>query len=651
MAKRILLAEENPVLAAAVIEKLSQHGFAVQHEKNGIAALRAIAAPGLSGVELVKKLRQSPRTDKLPIIVLTNAYKGEELQRCMKTLDIQHYLEKPFKASTLVAAVQQALSPPTSSPAPQGSTARPFPHHLRTAFLKHFSGLLTLKYSDTVRMLTFINGAPVALRPGFESLNFGDFLCKRGQISVDEYNYFISTAAFRHDSLVQIGCLQYNDLLQAEMDYLNQELVCAFGRGKAHASWRTVPAPELLQLITLNVPQLFYTGFHKHAGQTGAQLLKTFKDKFLLLDKSYYRHINFLRLNDAEKRFIAKIDGQHRLADLFTDDVDPGPLLLTLTSLDMARFAAEPTLSATPDDLPLRALFNLVENDAEGVVEETLESFSDLIGDAAEDDAYSSTRLTEGIQSVTATTEADGSRNNDLPQEVRLIAKSLEDKNHYEVFGIKQAKFSISLLKERYFAITRKFGPEVLMQLGGEDAVLVEEILSKVATAYDTLSDVVKKERYDEMLGADKVGLGHRGDDLFQAQVQGESGKVFLDMEEWDNAEKSLQEAVNADPDNGGYLACLAWAIYRNPRYSDSQAMQSKAKKMLNKSITLERTAQAFAYKGWLLLESGQESMAEAEFTKALKLDARHALARKGLRTLQEQQEQQKKGLFKRMFK
>ena len=122
-------------------------------------------------------------------------------------------------------------------------------------------------------------------------------------------------------------------------------------------------------------------------------------------------------------------------------------------------------------------------------------------------------------------------------------------------------------------------------------------------------------------------------------------------MEEWDNAEKSLQEAVNADPTNGVYLACLAWAIYRNPRYSDSQAMQSKAKQMLNKSITLERTAQAFAYKGWLLLESGQESMAEAEFTKALKLDARHALARKGLRTLQEQQEQQKKGLFKRMFK
>ncbi len=153
------------------------------------------------------------------------------------------------------------------------------------------------------------------------------------------------------------------------------------------------------------------------------------------------------------------------------------------------------------------------------------------------------------------------------------------------------------------------------------------------------------------MLGADKVGLGHKGDDRFQAQVQAESGKVFLEMEEWDNAEKALQDAVNAEPNNGDYLANLAWSIYRNPKYSGSQAMMNKAKQMLNKSITMERTAQAFAYKGWMLLESGQESMAEAEFNKALKQDARQAMARKGLRTLREQQEQQKKGLFKRMFK
>jgi len=664
MAKRILLTEGNQQLATAIGQRLKQQGFDVAYASDGITALQTIAAEppdllllelkltGLHGIELIKKLRQSQRTSKLPVIVMTGFYKGEKFQTAAKSLGIHHYLEKPLKASALMTAIQQTLSPVASAPAVSTGEARPFAQQLRTAFLKRFSGLLTLKYPDTVRMLTFINGAPVALRPGFKSRDFGDFLCNRGQITLDEYNYFTTTAAYRHDSLVQIGCLQYNDLLQAEMDYLNQELLCAFGSGPALASWKAIPAPELLQLITLNVPQLFYEGFHKHAGKTATQLQQTFKDKFILLDNNYYRHINFLRLNEAEKQFVQRIDGQSKLSGLINEDFDSGPLLLTLTSLNMARFAAEPTPSADSGNLPLRALFNAVEEEVEVVVDESLESFTDLVNDDERDaDAASGSAASETNRSSVTPAEPEPAQTNDLPQEVRLIAKSLEDKSHYEVFGIKPAKFSIELLKERYFAITRKFGPEVLMQLGGEEAVLVEEILSKVATAYDTLTDVVKKERYDEMFGADNIGLGHKGDDRFQAQVQAESGKVFLTMEEWDNAEKALQEAVNADPDNGDYMANLAWAIYRNPKYSGSQAMLNKAKQMLNKSITMERTSQAFAYKGWMLLEAGQGSMAESEFNKALKLDARQSMARKGLRALQEQQEQQRGGLFKRMFK
>lgn len=659
MAMRILLAEENQQLATAITARLKQQGFEVQHVRDGVAALRAIAAEppdlllvelkltGLHGIELVKKLRQSPRTSKLPVVVVTGYYKGEKFQTAAKALGIHHYLEKPLKVGDLMTAIQQALKPGIS-PAP-AAAARPFAQHLRTAFLKGFSGLLTLKYPDTVRMLTFISGAPVALRPGFNHRDFGDFLRSRGQISNDEYSYFTTTAAYRHDILVQLGCLRYNDLLQAEMDYLYQELISAFGSSQAFADWKAIATPELLQLITLNVPQLFYEGFHKHAEQAAKQLQSTFSDKYLLLDKNYYRHINFLRLKESEKRFLQRLDGQRKLAELIAEEPDCGPLLLTLTNLNMASFAKVPTPCAQADDLPLRALFNTVEEELEIPAEETFESFSDLVDDSDDED-LSATEATDG-KGQSRQTSAQEVKEDDLPQEVRLIAKSLEDKNHYEVFGIKQGKFSIDLLKERYFAITRKFGPEILMQLGGEEAVLVEVILSKVATAYDTLTDVVKKERYDEMLGVDKIGLGHKGDDRFQAQVQAESGKVFLEMEEWDNAEKALQDAVNTDPDNGDYLANLAWAIYRNPKYSDSLAMRNKAKQMLNRSITMERTALAFAYKGWMLFEAGQESMAEAEFSKALKLDARLSMARRGLRNLQEQQEQQKKGLFKRMFK
>jgi tetratricopeptide (TPR) repeat protein len=335
------------------------------------------------------------------------------------------------------------------------------------------------------------------------------------------------------------------------------------------------------------------------------------------------------------------LDGHHTLADCPGDPAANAPLLLTLTALDMLRFHDQPTEPVGPGDLPLRTLFNAVAEEAPVEVDLPLESFADLA--EAEGEAAEAVAASAPAEAVAATA--------DLAQGVRLMAKSLEGKNHYEVFGIKPAKFSIELLKERYFAVTRQFGPDILMQLSGADATLVEEILSTVANAYNTLSDVVKKERYDELLGADKIGLGHKGDDRFQAQVQAESGKVFIDMEEWENAEKALQEAVNFDAGNGDYLAHLAWSIYRNPKNAASRAMQEKARQMLNRAITMERTAPGFAFKGWMLLESGQDALAEAEFSKALKLDARSLPARRGLRVLQEKQEQQKKGLFGRMFK
>ncbi len=122
-------------------------------------------------------------------------------------------------------------------------------------------------------------------------------------------------------------------------------------------------------------------------------------------------------------------------------------------------------------------------------------------------------------------------------------------------------------------------------------------------------------------------------------------------MEEWDSAEKALNDAHSADPKNGEYLANLAWAIYRNPRNQQSRAALDKARQMLNKSLALEKTAEGFAFKGWMLIDGDQPSLAEAEFNKALKLNARSALARRGLRQIQEKREAEKKGLFRKMFR
>lgn len=649
-ARRVMLAEDHQQLARGVSDLLGRRGLTVEHHADGVSALKAIVVqppdlllldlnlPGMHGFDLLDKLRRSARTAQLPVIVLGRAGLEEGHRERARQLGARDYLEKPFKAEALLNAVLRALPEPEVAALP-----RPFAQHLRSAFLKNFSGQLQLREAGTEHILTFANGIPLDLQPGFRHHDFAAFLASGKLLSATEQRFFREQAAGRHEFFVQIGCFDNSTLAQAELDYLEQELLTGFGLLRTEADWIPVRQLKLKQPTSLNLPQLFYDGYRRYLGTTGNPLLSRYREHFVASGSQFYRYINFLKLDPAARAFLLRLDGRLRLGELLADDESLSPLLLTLASLNMLAFTAEPGRPIQPGALPIRTLFNADAEEYAGDIDRPLESFAELAGADAE--------VVEAIAGLVGTGAGSGpGGNDDLAQEVRLMAKSLEGQNHYQVFGIKPSKFSIDLLKERYFAVTRKFGPDILMQLGGEEAVLVEKILAAVANAYDTLSDVVKKERYDERLGSDQIGLGRAGDDRFQAEIQAESGKVFLEMEDWESAEKALQEAVNFDPDNGDYLANLAWAIYRNPKHATSQAMRTKARQMLNRAVTMARLPQAFAYKGWLLFEADQESLAEAEFAKALKLDARHPLARKGLRAIQERREQQKKGLFRRMF-
>lgn len=667
MSASILIAEDSAPLAASLSALLRGKGYRVACVGDGNAAWQALEGelpqlllldlklPGLHGIDLLRRLRQAPRSAALPVVVMSGVYKGERFVAGARALGVAAYLEKPFRAAELLAAVQGALAaepsaaphPPSAATVSDASEVLTLDRHLARAYLARFSGILRIPDTAGAHEVVLLHGLPVSLRPGFNHADFGQFLLRQGVFNENEYAFYARAGAFRHDLPVQLGCLSYAELLQQKLAYLSDELVAGFARPAQAAVAQPLPAPPGLQVPGINLPQLLYLGYRRlHSVERGRRLLEQAGPRYLALTPAYYQHINFLSLELVEREALARIDGRCSVRDCLAGEEQLVPLLQVLQVLGMVRFGSAPLESATaPPEWPLRTLFNAVPAEGESEVElllpaEQLESFVDLV----EEEAAETLFVPEAEPLAAPAGAAAGP--DPLAQQVRQTFDKLQGKNYYEVFELTQGKFSFELLKERYFAITRQFGPDVLMQLGGAEAGMVEEILATVTGAYNTLSDVVKKESYDELLGSDKVGLGQKGDDHFQAQVQSQSGKVFIDMEEWDNAEKALQDACNIEPANGDYQAHLAWAIYRNPKYANSRAMQEKARQMLNRALTQDRTAAGHAFKGWMQLESGQDAFAEGEFNRALKLDARNLLARKGLRQLQEKKEQQKKGLF-----
>ena len=116
----IYLLEDEVSIRELVTYTLRNTGFDVRgfscgeefwqalHEKPPQLVLLDIMLPGENGLEILKKLRSSPATRKLPIIMLTA--KGTEHDKVMGLdLGADDYLPKPFGMMELVARVRSLL--------------------------------------------------------------------------------------------------------------------------------------------------------------------------------------------------------------------------------------------------------------------------------------------------------------------------------------------------------------------------------------------------------------------------------------------------------------------------------------------------------------------------------------------------------------
>jgi two-component system phosphate regulon response regulator PhoB len=120
MAPKILIVEDEPALVTLLTYNLEAEGFLVGNESDGEAAEQRLRdetpdllildwmLPGLSGIELCRRLRMREATRGLPIIMLTARGEESERIRGLKT-GADDYVVKPFSVPELVARVRALL--------------------------------------------------------------------------------------------------------------------------------------------------------------------------------------------------------------------------------------------------------------------------------------------------------------------------------------------------------------------------------------------------------------------------------------------------------------------------------------------------------------------------------------------------------------
>ena len=117
---RVLIVEDEEALSLLLRYNLESEGYEVEVCDRGDDAdtrLKESAPdllildwmlPGLSGIELCRRLRARPETERLPIIMLTA--RGEESERIRGlSTGADDYVVKPFSTPELMARVRAML--------------------------------------------------------------------------------------------------------------------------------------------------------------------------------------------------------------------------------------------------------------------------------------------------------------------------------------------------------------------------------------------------------------------------------------------------------------------------------------------------------------------------------------------------------------
>lgn len=131
--KRVLLVEDDPLSLKLMRDVLAASGFETDAVTNGLDVFERlhgqrvdlvvmdIGLPGLDGVEVTRRLRQSEATTAIPVVAVT-AYAMPEDERRITEAGCDVYLTKPLDYGSFVSVVRALISGREPHDAPPAGT-------------------------------------------------------------------------------------------------------------------------------------------------------------------------------------------------------------------------------------------------------------------------------------------------------------------------------------------------------------------------------------------------------------------------------------------------------------------------------------------------------------------------------------------------
>ena len=132
---KILVVEDEADIRELLVDTLVYTGHDVIEADNGGAAVEQISRgrpdfmlldvwmPVLDGYQVLRRIRQDPLSEALPVVLLT-ALPALEGERDALRLGVTHYITKPWEADSLLSTLNVALREAGSDCQPAGARSK-----------------------------------------------------------------------------------------------------------------------------------------------------------------------------------------------------------------------------------------------------------------------------------------------------------------------------------------------------------------------------------------------------------------------------------------------------------------------------------------------------------------------------------------------
>ena len=121
--KKILIIEDEAALLQVLNDKLKREKFTVYTAKDGVEGLKAslkynpdiilldIVMPVMDGVTMLKKLRDNPKTEQTPVIIISNLSEIERITEILQAKKgvIEHLVKSHWSMEGLISKIKDTL--------------------------------------------------------------------------------------------------------------------------------------------------------------------------------------------------------------------------------------------------------------------------------------------------------------------------------------------------------------------------------------------------------------------------------------------------------------------------------------------------------------------------------------------------------------